>query len=69
MVTLKSPRPHVRAALALDYLDLNPFLPAGQAKAAGPDGNGDRGAAAPRLRKPKAPCAPSPRQRSSAAGG
>ena len=34
VVTLKSPRPHVRAALALDYLDLNPFLPAGRAKAA-----------------------------------
>ncbi len=38
VVTLKSPRPHVRAALALDYLDLNPFLPAGRAKAAGPRG-------------------------------
>jgi len=37
-VTLKSPRPHVRAALALDYLDLNPFLPAGRAKAAGARG-------------------------------
>lgn len=34
VVTLRAPRPHVRAALALDYLDLNPFLPAGQAKAA-----------------------------------
>jgi AsmA protein len=34
VVTLKSPRPHVRAALALDYLDLNPFLPAGRAKTA-----------------------------------
>lgn len=34
VVTLKSPRPHVRAALALDYLDLNSFLPAGRAKAA-----------------------------------
>jgi AsmA protein len=33
VVTLKSPRPHVRAALALDHLDLNPFLPAGKAKA------------------------------------
>jgi AsmA protein len=33
VVTLKSPRPHVRAALALDYLDLNPFLPAASAKA------------------------------------
>jgi AsmA protein len=34
VVTLKSPRPHIRAALALDYLDLNPFLPAGQPKRA-----------------------------------
>jgi AsmA protein len=33
VVTLKAPRPHVRAALALDHLDLNPFLPAGRAKA------------------------------------
>jgi AsmA protein len=32
VVTLKSPRPHVRAALALDYLDLNPFLPVANAK-------------------------------------
>jgi AsmA protein len=45
-VTLKSPRPHVRAALALDYLDLNPFLPAGRAKAAGARGKPDE--AAPR---------------------
>ena len=35
VVTLTAPRPHVRAALALDYLDLNAFLPSGQAKAAG----------------------------------
>jgi AsmA protein len=45
VVTLKSPRPHVRAALALDYLDLNPFLPSGQAKAAGSGANHE--AAAP----------------------
>lgn len=38
VVTLKSPRPHVRAALALDYLDLNSFLPGGGAKAAGAEG-------------------------------
>ena len=38
VVTLRSPRPHVRAALALDYLDLNPFFPAGRAKAAGTGG-------------------------------
>ena len=34
VVTLKSPRPHVRAALALDYLDLNPFLSSSPAQAA-----------------------------------
>ncbi len=28
VVTLRAPRPHVRAALALDHLDLNPFLAA-----------------------------------------
>ena len=51
VVTLKSPRPHVRAALALDYLDLNPFLPAGRAKAAGAGGKpneADPAEAAPR---------------------
>jgi AsmA protein len=36
VVSLGSPRPHVRAALALDYLDLNPFLASG-AKAARAD--------------------------------
>ncbi len=44
VVTLKSPRPHVRAALALDYLDLNPFLPSGQAKGGS---EASSGAAAP----------------------
>jgi uncharacterized protein involved in outer membrane biogenesis len=34
VVTLKSPRPYIRAALALDDLDLNPFLPSGRSKAA-----------------------------------
>ncbi|MGD9501709.1 MAG: AsmA family protein [Methyloceanibacter sp.] len=29
VVSLRAPRPHVRAALALDYLDLNPFLASG----------------------------------------
>jgi AsmA protein len=33
VVSLRAPRPHIRAALALDYLDLNPFLASG-AKAA-----------------------------------
>ena len=36
VVSLGAPRPHVRAALALDYLDLNPFL-ATRAKAARTD--------------------------------
>jgi AsmA protein len=38
VVTLRSPRPHVRAALALDHLDLNPFLstPAPPGRDAGP---------------------------------
>jgi AsmA protein len=31
---LKSPRPHIRAAFALDFLDLNPFLTTGPAKRA-----------------------------------
>jgi hypothetical protein len=35
VVTLKSPRPHIRAALALDHLDLNPFLASSSAQAAG----------------------------------
>lgn len=34
VVTLQSPRPHVRAALALDKLDLNPFLASGRAGSA-----------------------------------
>ena len=29
VVTLQAPRPHIRAALALDHLDLNPFLASG----------------------------------------
>jgi AsmA protein len=33
VVTLKSPRPHIRAALALEHLDLNPFLASRQPKA------------------------------------
>jgi AsmA protein len=38
VVTLEEPRPHIRAALALDHLDLNPFLasPGGQGKGAAP---------------------------------
>ena len=33
VVTLKSPRPHIRAALALEHLDLNPFLASRRPKA------------------------------------
>jgi len=33
VITLKSPRPHVRAALALDHLDLNPFIESAQERA------------------------------------
>ena len=42
VVTLQSPRPHVRAALALDHLDLNPFLAANASsgKSAKPNGAG-----------------------------
>lgn len=32
VVTLQSPRPHIRAAFALDNLDLNPFLATAQSK-------------------------------------
>jgi len=38
VVGLGGARPHVRAALALDYLDLNPFLAAGREKAASKPG-------------------------------
>jgi AsmA protein len=38
VVTLRAPRPHIRAALALEHLDLNPFLASGP-KAAGADRN------------------------------
>ena len=33
VVTLKAPRPHIRAAFALDHLDLNPFLAGARPKA------------------------------------
>ncbi len=36
VVTLQSPRPHLRAALALDHLDLNPFLAASSDNGAKP---------------------------------
>ncbi len=47
VVTLEEPRPHIRAALALDHLDLNPFLanPARQGK--GPSGQKPQVAAPP----------------------
>jgi len=33
VITLKRPRPHLRAALALDHLDLNPFIESAQQRA------------------------------------
>ncbi|HSD93301.1 MAG TPA: AsmA family protein [Methyloceanibacter sp.] len=42
VVTLQSPRPHIRAALALDHLNLNPFLVSGRRK---PDGKSEPQAA------------------------
>ncbi|MGH6735652.1 MAG: AsmA family protein [Methyloceanibacter sp.] len=36
VIALKSPRPHVRAALALDQLDLNPFLASKRKRAENP---------------------------------
>lgn len=51
VVTLKSPRPHVRAALAIETLNLDPFLsaetkPAPSAGEAGPPASGEEGTAA-----------------------
>jgi AsmA protein len=37
VVTLKAPRPHIRAALALEYLDLNPFLATNDRRSAARD--------------------------------
>ena len=48
VVTLQSPRPHIRAALALDSLDLNPFLSSGKA-----DSPADK--AKPQAAEPSAP--------------
>jgi AsmA protein len=48
VVTLQSPRPHVRAALALDHLDLNPFLAASSGKRVKPE----RAGAAPAEQTP-----------------
>ena len=48
VVTLQSPRPHIRAALALDSLDLNPFLSSGKA-----DSPADK--ARPQAAEPSAP--------------
>ncbi len=47
VVTLKSPRPHIRAALALDHLDLNPFLASSSAQAAGAKPKAAKESAAP----------------------
>jgi AsmA protein len=51
VVTLQSPRPHIRAALALDNLDLNPFLSSASGKTA------DAGAK-PQAAESAAPSAP-----------
>ena len=45
VVTLEEPRPHIRAALALDHLDLNPFL-------ASPGRQGKGAAAKPKTAQP-----------------
>jgi AsmA protein len=45
VVTLEEPRPHIRAALALDHLDLNPFL-------ASSGGQGKGAAAKPKAAQP-----------------
>ncbi len=64
VVTLRAPRPHVRAALALDYLDLNPFLPAGQAKAADAGGKPKAASAGRRSSRRNCRAAPSAAARS-----
>jgi AsmA protein len=46
VVSLGAPRPHVRAALALDYLDLNPFLASGTKAARADRQSPNSGAAA-----------------------
>ena len=65
VVTLKSPRPHIRAALAIDRLDLNPFLggPPGAATPAGADAGAPPPAQLPSDRPaPSAGGAPPPPQ-------
>jgi uncharacterized protein involved in outer membrane biogenesis len=57
VVSLGSPRPHVRAALALDYLDLNPFL-----------ASGAKGARAEKSSPPQPGAAAQPRSEPSAQG-
>src|SRR5262245_22660557 len=54
VVSLRAPRPHVRAALALDYLDLNPFLASGAkaARAAKPSSSNPGAAAQPKSETP-----------------
>ena len=59
VVALKSPRPHIRAALALDFLDLNPFLEgAKQRKKKQAAAMPDAAPSAPRLAPAAAPSAP-----------
>jgi AsmA protein len=52
VVTLQSPRPHIRAALALDHLDLNPFL-AGKASTGKPAKSNETNAAPAETGAPK----------------
>jgi AsmA protein len=52
VVALKTPRPHLRAALAIDHLDLNPFLEGGP--------KAKRAAAAPAKSKPAVQKSPEP---------
>jgi AsmA protein len=54
VVSLRAPRPYVRAALALDYLDLNPFLASGAkaARAAKPSSSNPGAAAQPKSETP-----------------
>jgi AsmA protein len=63
VVTLESPRPHVRAALALDHLDLNPFLSAKPGQAADARPASEAAEPAPPSASPKAETAV-PRQTS-----
>ena len=56
VIALKRPRPHVRAAVALDHLDLNPFLAkAREKRAAAPKAKQDVTASSPQSAPTQAP--------------